>query len=241
MEQSLKSTKKELTSILFDLDGTLLDSRDCIVNAAYDIVQKYYPQALSYQELLHCFGLDIADRLADIDISQKEIRKEFISIKLRSYPSNLLFPSVKEGLQKLVANGIRLGIVTNQQKDLVFQLLENTELKNMFHVIVTGDDVTHRKPDPEPIQQAIDKLGETNASVWMVGDTLYDLQAAHDAGVHSVLFQFYEKHTFDHHQVTPHFTFTCFQEFVDFAITYKRHACEDNKPKTTSKEGVHFG
>ncbi|MBM7571346.1 HAD family hydrolase [Aquibacillus albus] len=249
MAQSLN----ELTTILFDLDGTLLDSRENIVDAAYETVQKYNPDSLTYQEVLDHFGLDLAHHLSKIIPDKEVVQRYFITKKRESYHRNPLFPYVSEGLKQLSNKGFRLGIVTNQQRDLVIKVLREKGMEDMFDVIVTKDDVPYIKPSPEPIKLTMEKLGVDTANVWMVGDTLFDLLAAKRAGVPCVRLNFYEDAELDasssaavneptiaEQAISPDYTFTTFKEFIDFTLAYRRskQPVHDQNP---DKEGVNLG
>lgn len=207
-------TISTVNTILFDFDGTLLDSRDGLVYAAYRTIQHFEADTIPFSDVQQHYGTDFSSIFARMDCSLEDAWNFFINEKSLTYHHHQLFPYVKEGLAILRNQGIRLGIVSNQLRDLVMLSLKVHNMEDMFDVIVTRNDVMEVKPSPIPIFQAINKLNVLSEQVIMVGDTNVDMLSASQAYVKSILFKFYEETSYITKNPT-HGTFFSFHEFVE--------------------------
>ncbi|MFZ5754969.1 MAG: HAD family hydrolase, partial [Bacillota bacterium] len=124
--------------LLFDLDGTLLDSREPIVDAVYATVQKYQPGMFAREDLLRCFGESFDDffRRISPELPSGVTREQFFITYLdymNVYHGKKLklFPFVREGLEDLKLLGYQLGIVTNKQRELVLEGLQSVNILNL--------------------------------------------------------------------------------------------------------------
>lgn len=184
-----RTKDKPIHTLLFDLDGTLIDSKDIIIKAAYETLLHYQSNEITYQELQSKFGMDLGTYLAK-RLPEREAQQFFVKEKEKMYIHSPLFPNVKEGLSQL-AEQFQLGIVTNQQKQLVEKVMQHHEIIPYFDKIITKDDVRKGKPSPEPIHLAIEKLSANLEHTILVGDTLFDSQAATAAGIPYILLDHY--------------------------------------------------
>ena len=177
--------------ILFDLDGTLIDSTDAIVSTFYHSFNELdfefdgsdedikdligYPLEIMYQEL----GVE-QDRAFDFVASYKNRYKDI------SKQQTLLLEETKEALE-LAKSFARLSVVTTKTGKYTIPLLEHMDILDYFEHITGYEDVEHHKPHPEPILKTLDLMKiEKTSNIWMVGDTKLDLMAANHAGVNSV-------------------------------------------------------
>jgi phosphoglycolate phosphatase len=178
--------------ILFDLDGTLIDSTDAIVETFYFTFEKMgfdfskqkedivsligYPLEIMYEKL----GVEL--NLIDNFVEEYRLRYREISV-----PMTLLLPNVVETLE-LASSFARLGIVTTKTKRYTIPLLENMKILKYFECIIGREDVENPKPHPEPILKAMEVMNITNKSydIYMIGDTKLDLIAASKAYVHGI-------------------------------------------------------
>ena len=181
---------KEIT-ILFDLDGTLIDSTDAIVGCFYH----------SFEELNFDFQGDIEDIKNEIgyplDVMYETlgVPKENVSDFVASYKNEYrkvseakttLLPDAYEAV-KLASSFARLGIVTTKTTMYTIPLLKNFKIFDFFETIIGRQEVTNPKPHPEPIEKAMESMNLTiENNIYMVGDTKLDLIAAREAGVKSI-------------------------------------------------------
>ena len=97
------------------------------------------------------------------------------------------FPGMTDLIRKLKEQGYKTGLVTSRVGDTAVQGLEQFELLPHMDCLVTCDDTDKHKPDPEPVQIALRKLSSDPAEAIMLGDTMFDILCARNAGVRSVL------------------------------------------------------
>lgn len=190
---SLEKNSSDIKVILFDLDGTLLDSRDFLVQSSFDILQKNYPDQFPYEQIEADFGNGFGRLLPDkkSDIGKKSLQ-EFHGIKLGKYHETTYFPGVLDGLYTLHAKGITLGVVTNQNKQVAINSLKHHQIKSLFDVIIGLQDVKEGKPSPEGINQAIEQLQCNKEDVLMVGDSRFDMMAGYHADVQTGFTKWYD-------------------------------------------------
>ncbi len=181
-------------AVLFDLDGTLVDSApDLTVSVEYALTAVGMPapglaEVRTYigegaRRLLHRSLTRNPDGVAD-DALFREVSELFFD----HYAANLcvrsrLYPGVVPTLQLLRERGCRFACVTNKPARFTAPLLEALGLSGFFAVSVSGDSLPRKKPDPAPLQFAATALGMATADCTMVGDTVTDIAAARNAGM----------------------------------------------------------
>jgi pyrophosphatase PpaX len=179
-----------VTTILFDLDGTLVDSIPGLV-ASFEHIAAKYPEfsgvdrdivrrhiGRPFSELmLQMTGC--ADRAA-------RLLEEFRQHNRTIIPALPLFPGCSALLGGLQQRGLTLGLVTSKSRASTLLTLSSRQLTHFFAVIVAKEDCEFHKPRPEPIMQAMRALAVDARTVAYVGDTIYDVQAAKAAQCTSV-------------------------------------------------------
>jgi len=175
--------------VLFDLDGTLIDSGPMIVASmkhatqsvlGRDIPEEVLSAAVGGPGLVAQMQALAPDRVDDLVAAYRE-HNEPLHDELEA------FWEVIEVLPRLRAEGRRLGIVTAKRRatvNLAFARLP--ELEASFEVVITSDDTERHKPSPDPILAAVDRLGVAPADAAYVGDSPFDVRAAKAAGVFAV-------------------------------------------------------
>lgn len=217
----------KMNCLLFDLDGTLLDSRDAVVDAVYHIAEKYVPGMFAREDLLKRFGESLDDFLEVMEqsLEDKTTTKEHI---LETYFAYIhahhdekvrLFPEVEKGLKALKSVGYSLGIVTNKQREFTVRGLKIAGIFHLFDSIVTLDDVEEGKPSPEMLIKAMWEIGASADASLMVGDSKYDLLAANAAKVPFAALEWYGPE--DWHDPAPQYRFADFQELVQELLAVK--------------------
>jgi len=178
--------------ILFDLDGTLIDSTDAILDGfryVFKMFNKNYPGDEAVKKLI---GLPLDIMFTNLGINEnvwdyvtayknryKEISKE----------KTLLLPNAKEAI-KLASKHAKLGIVTTKTGLYSKELLEHFGVMKYFDVLIGREDVKHPKPHPEPILKALHLMNANKESAWMVGDTCLDMVSANEAGIKGIGVEF---------------------------------------------------
>ncbi|MBK1649422.1 phosphoglycolate phosphatase [Rhabdochromatium marinum] len=99
-----------------------------------------------------------------------------------TYEHSVLYPGVREGLRWLVAQGYRLGCVTNKAGGFTEPLLAHFDLRGWFEIVISGDTLPEKKPSPMPLLHAAEHFGVAPEQALMVGDSISDVKAARAAG-----------------------------------------------------------
>lgn len=182
-----------IETILFDLDGTLLDSAPLvgrILNGMRE-GQGLEPLPLSsYRQWISLGAAQLVGRameaeLQDVPIVLQKFRRLYCELPT---PTDTLFPGVAETISALAASGIRLGICSNKPEQLCHKVLLETGLCNHFGAVVGGDTVNQPKPNRQPLDYALETLGAVAASAILVGDSTVDQRAAQAAELPFVFF-----------------------------------------------------
>lgn len=175
---------KRITTLLFDLDGTLIDTNELIISSFIHTLNHYYPDQYKREDVLPFMGPPLADTFMKIDSERvDEMIERYRKYNLENH--DLLvkeFDGVYETIQALHEQGYKMAIVSTKIRDTVIKGLRLTKLDKFFDVVVGLDDVKHAKPDPEPLQKALQQLGSTPDEALMIGDNSHDILGGKNAG-----------------------------------------------------------
>jgi len=174
--------------VLFDLDGTVIDSGGIILASMRHATREVLGRDYSDEELLqtvggpgleaqmHALAPDQVDRLVNVYRAHNEpLHEELICCA-----------GMEDVLERLHAEGRRLGVVTAKRRSTVDLAFEHVPLGQLFDTVVGGDETDRHKPDPEPLLVAAERLGASPGDCAYVGDSPFDVQAAKAAGMYSV-------------------------------------------------------
>lgn len=173
--------------LLFDLDGTLIDSTQAIWES-FVLASKDYGLSVEerYQEIERSIGMTLSDMFLKVGIPQEKIEECIKTYRIyyqqKFLEKTFLLPKVKETIQKS-SNQYKLGIVTSKSHYFSEKILEHFGLLKYFFVLVGIEDVKKPKPDAEPILKALEGMRYEQNKVFMIGDTKFDMQSAKNAGV----------------------------------------------------------
>lgn len=185
-----------MKAVIFDLDGTLVESAPDIHAAANALLRAMGYQPLSYETVKSFIGDGIPKlverimRASDIEYEQERhagLTATFVELYSRN-PSERseLFSGALEVLTHFSKEGIVLGVCTNKNHDIAVQILQALGVEAFFDVVIGGDSLLQRKPDPAPLRECIRQLGATQ--VVYVGDGEVDAATAQAAEVTFALF-----------------------------------------------------
>jgi phosphoglycolate phosphatase len=184
----------KISGVLFDLDGTLLDTANDLGEALNFVLKKHDLAQVSRERYrpiasdgaLGLLTLGFADKLADYDYEQ--LRSEFLAY----YQENIavhtcLYPGVAELLSALNDRKIPWGVVTNKPEGLTRQLLPSFPEFEQCLSLIGGDSLANRKPHPEPILKACEEIAVASEQCLYVGDALRDIEAGNRANSTTVI------------------------------------------------------
>ncbi|GLI09353.1 pyrophosphatase PpaX [Paenibacillus tyrfis] len=178
-----------IQTVLFDLDGTIVDTNELIIQSFLHTFEGITAEPVTREHIVPNMGRPLIEQM--IFFSGREQVDDLVQ-KYRAFNiahhDELVreFPYVRETVAKLHAAGVKLGVVTSKIRQTTEMGLKLMGLYDYFGTIVTVDDVEKAKPDPEGIHKAVRELGGDLSSALMVGDSHYDIEAAHNAGIPSV-------------------------------------------------------
>lgn len=178
----------KINCVLFDLDGTLLDTFNLVTKSFQHTFRQHFGREITAEEILPFFGEPLWVTMERFSKEEaQELMKTFRRFNLAHHDDlATLFPGTKETLEVIKAKGIAIGVVTSKVKLTALRGLELFELEPLINVCIALEDCANHKPHQEPIFNALDALGITDrAEVLMVGDSPFDIQCAHNAGVKS--------------------------------------------------------
>ena len=183
---------QDLDAVLFDLDGTLIDTAPDMVAVLQDLQKAHgiepLPYALGRANVSHgAIGLlrvgfpdEHAQYNSPLHLEYLERYTQRICVK------SVLFDGLGELLDELDSAGIRWGIVTNKPERLTRPLLQMLNLESRSACIVSGDTVAERKPHPAPMLHACEVAGMTPQQTITVGDAARDIEAGRAAGMATI-------------------------------------------------------
>lgn len=176
-----------IETILFDLDGTLIDTNE-LIHKSFEYTFDQYGYSFSQEEILQFNGPPLIKTFTDINPDLAEDMLETYRKHNLEHHNDYakLFPNVKETLEILQANGKRLGIVSAKMRSGVVLGLEVTGIKHFFDAIVAIDDVKNPKPHPEPVLKGLKGLSGKPDSSLMVGDNYHDIESGKNAGLKTI-------------------------------------------------------
>lgn len=179
-----------IKTLLFDFDGTLMNTTNVIIQSWQQVYKAVTGAKGDERVILDTFGSILANALKDA--FPEEPTDKLLKIYRDYQYDNFLrliefYPGVEEMLEIVKDKVEHMALVTSRLRKTTNQAVEEFRLDRFFEVIVTADDCTKHKPDPQPVNIALERLGVGPEGTMMVGDTLFDRECARRAGVESTL------------------------------------------------------
>jgi phosphoglycolate phosphatase len=185
--------KFQPTAIVWDLDGTLVDSAPDLAAALNTVLDMRGFFRLSLDEVRTMIGNGVP-KLVERGFNAVGVRPdpaqldELIAMFVKEYrqcatDKTRPYPGIVETLQELLGMNIPMGVCTNKPEAFTRQILEGLGLSGYFSSVVGGDTTSTKKPDPEPVLACLRGLVAVPALSLMIGDSVHDVRAARAAGV----------------------------------------------------------
>lgn len=177
-----------MDTVLFDLDGTLIDSRELILGSYRHTMEAHLGWVPPDQAWLVNMGKPLITQLRGFASDEDQVLSMMETYRhhnARTHDDALRpFPGMQDTLRRLRAAGYRLGVVTSKLRDMALRGLETCGLSlEWFDAFVTADDPVPHKPDPGPVTLALDRASVGDAGrALLVGDAVWDLIAGRAAG-----------------------------------------------------------
>ncbi|MCP4409015.1 MAG: HAD-IA family hydrolase [Gammaproteobacteria bacterium] len=177
--------------LVFDWDGTLMDSAQRILNCMKSAASDMEAAPRTDDQFLNIIGLGLNEAIQALYPEEKE---SFVKGFARAYRRHFLeldptlsnpFAGTREVLDRLGASGYLLAVATGKARIGLEKVLRSTEMGGLFHASRCADE-TSSKPDPQMLREIIAHLGVTAEQTLMIGDTEYDMQMSCNAGTHSL-------------------------------------------------------
>ena len=173
-------------TILLDIDGTILDSEKVLLSSLQKSVQDVIGLKINFKDLEATIGmeeLEVSRLFTSSSFDQQEIITRWSDNIKNTKERAQLYPHVETTLSNLYKNGTKLGIVTSKTNLHMENDFNYLGINKYFSAIITSDSVVNTKPHPEPIELAIKKLEASKKETLYIGDSIFDLGCAKNAGV----------------------------------------------------------
>ena len=176
-----------LRTVLFDLDGTLIDSIRLILDSYHYTLSHHQLPARSDDDWLKGIGTPLHVQFAEWQEHPERLQAMIATYReynLKHHDRMVtVYPGVVDAVRELKAAGLATGLVTSKNRQGALRGLTLVGLEALMDVLVCADEVTNPKPHPEPVEKAVALLGAEPASTVYVGDSLHDMHSGRAAGV----------------------------------------------------------
>ena len=177
--------------LLFDLDGTLVDTSGDITNALNHALQMYGYPILTVEQTIQLIGEGITrliqkliGNMAGME-RQDEVKQKFLEFYEKHMTDcSTVYPDVTDTLEKIT--DFHKAVISNKRENLSVELLKRLGLMKYFEIVIGSDTTPERKPSPVPILYAMKTIGAKPRETVIVGDSNYDIEAGKKAGVHII-------------------------------------------------------
>ena len=180
-------TSSSITTVLFDLDGTLIDTVELILESYRHTVREHGLNPASEQSWRDNLGIPLRVQFRQFTDDPEELQamvSTYIEHNLEHHDALVSeYPGVRETVEALHGAGYRLGVVTSKMHGGLERGLESGGYQGFFEVLIGADDVEHPKPHAEPVLKALERLEVMPESAVFVGDSPHDMASGRAAGV----------------------------------------------------------
>lgn len=178
-----------IDTVLFDFDGTLVNTTDIVISAWKDTFRTLTGEEKSEEELQETLGEVVYETMKRFfpDKDPDECIQLYRSFQGKDYMLHVdFYDGMEELVRELKQRGFKVAIVTSRTRKSAFQTIDKHKLGECFDYVLTCEDTTIHKPNPEPALMALEKVGSEPENAVFVGDSMYDIGCAKNAGIISV-------------------------------------------------------
>jgi pyrophosphatase PpaX len=175
-------------AVLYDFDGTLVDSIPLIVKCFHIAFEEVLGFRKEEKEILSTIGLPLWTAFGEYDKKiQERLHDAYIQANERLLPTGVrTFPGIQEGLRAVADLSVPQGVVTSKRREPAVFTMKQFDLEKHFDLLISREDTTEHKPAPAPLYLAAERLGISDMSrILFVGDSIHDLMCANNAGADS--------------------------------------------------------
>jgi pyrophosphatase PpaX len=182
------SARNGFDPILFDLDGTVVDTVTLIRESHRHAVRAVLGQEFSDERLVANVGRPLLEQMEAFSPAHADELYRVYREWNHAHTAELIasYDGITPLLRQLTAAGRQLGLVTSKTRDAVDLAFASLPIAEYFDVVISADDSSRHKPDPEPLRVALAGLGRTANGGCYVGDSPFDIQAGHGAGMTTI-------------------------------------------------------
>lgn len=218
--------------VMIDLDGTLIDSAPDLAASANRMLEALGMATYEKAQVAQWIGNGVS-RLVKRALTGEmnaepdaELYKRGYAIFLEAYAELVSdqsrpYPGVVAGLEKLQAAGFQLACITNKAEAFTVPLLKDLDLHKYFKLIISGDTLAKKKPDPLPLLHACEHFGITPDHGVLIGDSINDTQAARNAGMPVILVPYGYNRGQDVRELEPEAVIPSLEQATEYLTLYK--------------------
>lgn len=178
---------RPIQTILFDLDGTLIDSVRLILDSYHHTLAAHGLPPRADEDWLRGVGTPLTVQLAEWGNDPETLRAMIATYREYNLAHHdrmvTVYPGISAAVEALRTSGVRTGLVTSKNRQGALRGLTLVKLERLMDVLVCADEVTNPKPHPEPVEKALALLGADPAGAIYVGDSIHDMVSGRAAGV----------------------------------------------------------
>ncbi|MEO1785135.1 HAD family hydrolase [Thermodesulfobium sp. 4217-1] len=210
-------------TIMWDFDGTIADTTDLIIESYQKTFKHFFGFELPTEKILGVFSLPMRESFLALGFEEgiidklldyyRQYHESVFAYKIKAYPG------ARETIEELAKDDIVQAIVTSRRRRTTYEGIKYIGISEFIQEVICSEDVVNTKPDPEPIEKALEKTNSDRKNSFMIGDSQYDQMAANRANV-KFLGALWGPRPENLYQDKNSFLIKNFKEIKDFVFCY---------------------